>query len=42
MDFCVGHPNAQEYHYHFHAYGNYDKGRDFDLLEIEILFLGKI
>lgn len=25
MDFCVGHPNQNEYHYHFHAYGNYDK-----------------
>lgn len=25
MDYCMGHPNAQEYHYHFHAYGNYNK-----------------
>ena len=24
MDFCAGHPNNQEYHYHFHAYGNYE------------------
>ena len=38
MDYCVGHPNGHQYHYHFHAYGNYDKEWDLTFKNVLLVY----